>query len=67
MRCFVYKMWLSSSLDADKPVPERVKRHARRCESCRMHLRWMLALHHRLTQETPAALSIRLKAFTVGR
>ena len=69
MTCFFFKTLISHSLDGDRPLSRRVRRHVDSCPSCAGFLRTSRALHSRLESDpsperlpSPDAVAARVMA-----
>jgi hypothetical protein len=51
MFCSLYKWHISQALDSEKPIAGLVKRHIRRCASCREFARFCKSLREKLDQD----------------
>ncbi len=56
MFCFIYKWFISRSMDTGKPVPGFILRHLGHCKSCKCFAEIGQVVNERLVHDTPGIL-----------
>jgi len=62
MFCSIYKWYISRALDSGKSLPGSVRRHIRRCASCREFAQFTESLENRFVEDMPGFLDDYNKA-----